>query len=202
MRVCFVGDSLVNGTGDPEFQGWTSRVCITAQKMGHDVTHYNLGVRGETSANIRDRWLSEVSVRLAATEEAVVVFSFGVNDLTIEGGEPRVSNQNSIENLRRILGESKRRYTTLMVGPPPTADAEKNISLARLSRDFSAACREIGVPYLDVFMRLQESGVWILEAAGNDGTHPRATGYAEMAKLVQSWPAWVNWLTPEEVSHV
>jgi lysophospholipase L1-like esterase len=26
MRICFVGDSITNGTGDPEYLGWVSRV--------------------------------------------------------------------------------------------------------------------------------------------------------------------------------
>jgi len=44
IRICFVGESFVNGTGDPEFLGWTGRVCRDAQRKGYEITHYNLGV--------------------------------------------------------------------------------------------------------------------------------------------------------------
>ena len=64
MRICFVGDSFVNGTGDPDCLGWAGRVCAAAQHDGHDITYYNLGVRRETTADIRDRWEREVSCRL------------------------------------------------------------------------------------------------------------------------------------------
>jgi hypothetical protein len=49
VRICFVGESFVNGTGDPECLGWTGRICVGANKKGYDITYYNLGVRRETS---------------------------------------------------------------------------------------------------------------------------------------------------------
>lgn len=33
MRICFIGDSFVNGTGDPECLGWAGRICVTARKL-------------------------------------------------------------------------------------------------------------------------------------------------------------------------
>jgi hypothetical protein len=52
MRICFVGDSLVNGTGDPVGLGWVGRACAAARRRGHEVTCYNLGIRRDTSADI------------------------------------------------------------------------------------------------------------------------------------------------------
>jgi hypothetical protein len=45
IRICFLGESFVNGTGDQEYLGWTGRICVNAHKKGHDITYYNLGVR-------------------------------------------------------------------------------------------------------------------------------------------------------------
>ena len=56
MRICFVGDSFVNGTGDPECLGWPGRICAAARRAGHDVTYYNLGVRRDTSGDVQARW--------------------------------------------------------------------------------------------------------------------------------------------------
>ena len=61
IRICFVGDSLVNGAGDPECLGWTGRICAGARGDGYDVTYYNLGVRGQTSADIASRWHEETA---------------------------------------------------------------------------------------------------------------------------------------------
>jgi lysophospholipase L1-like esterase len=35
LRICFVGDSLTNGTGDPDCLGWTGRVCASAYERGY-----------------------------------------------------------------------------------------------------------------------------------------------------------------------
>ena len=90
MRICFIGDSFVNGTGDPKYLGWTGRVCRAASGQRQDITYYNLGVRGETSADIETRWLSEISCRLPHYCDGRIVFSFGVNDTYFENGKTRV----------------------------------------------------------------------------------------------------------------
>lgn len=37
IRICFVGESFVNGTGDPAFLGWTGRVCANAHQKKKDM---------------------------------------------------------------------------------------------------------------------------------------------------------------------
>ncbi len=193
MRICFVGDSFVNGTGDPSYWGWTGRVCIAAHRQGHNITAYNLGVRGETSSDILNRWFSEVSIRLSSPEEGRVVFSFGVNDTTLEQGKLRVTQQNSLENARHILTEARARFPVLMVGLAPIADLNQNLIISDLSQQFNQICQTLDIPYLNIFSALQASPTWMKEVAENDGAHPREAGYAELAQLVQSWSAWQAW---------
>ena len=76
VRICFVGDSFVNGTGDPECLGWTGRICVNANKKGYDITYYNLGIRRDTSTDIAKRWLQEVSLRLPKEYDGRVVQHF------------------------------------------------------------------------------------------------------------------------------
>ena len=193
MHVCFVGDSFVNGTGDPECLGWAGRVCTAAHRAGQDITYYNLGVRAETSLEICDRWLREVTCRLPQEVDGRIVFSFGVNDTTLVNGKTRVALSDSLESTRQILSSAQRLYPTLMVGPPPTADAEKVSRIARLSQEFALLSREFNVPYLDVLVPLRASEVWMSEVAADDGAHPRSAGYSELARLMQRWPAWLSW---------
>ncbi len=194
MRICFVGDSFVNGAGDPEYLGWTGRICRAARRKGLDITYYNLGIRRNTSADIAVRWLEEVSRRLPEECNGRVVFSFGVNDTTLEEGKTRINFQNSIENTSKILTEANPLFPVLMVSPPPVPDIEQNIRVAELSRQFDSVCRQLGVPYLDVFNPLQASTVWLKEAAANDGYHPGLAGYSELAKLVERWCSWLSWI--------
>lgn len=193
MRICFLGESFVNGSGDPDCLGWTGRICVNAHKKGHDITYYNLGVRRETSTELRNRWLREVSYRLPKEYDGRVVFSFGVNDTTIENGKTRVALTQSIANLRSILSEAQSLYPVLMVSPPPCAEQEQNQRIANLAQEFALVCDELNVPYLNVFPILEKSNIWIDEAKNYDGAHPRSQGYAEFAQIVDKWDAWLNW---------
>lgn len=197
IRICFVGDSLVNGTGDRTHLGWTGRLCQALSQQGHAITYYNLGVRRETSSEIAARWFQEVSCRLPADCDRRVVFSFGINDTTLENGKLRVEQVTSLENTRRILNAAKLRYPVLLVGPAVTADPDHNQRIVTLSSQMALLCEELRVAYLDVFTPLQHSQTWIdgISAKG-DGYHPDAEGYAEFAQLVQGWSAWLNWFKP------
>lgn len=193
LRICFLGESFVNGTGDPQCLGWTGRICAHACHLGHDVTYYNLGVRGETSTQLKERWLQEVSYRLPPDRAGRIVFCFGANDTTIENGKTRVDFETSLENTRHILNIAKQIVPVLMVGTAPVGDLEQNQRIARLSAAFASVCNEIDVPYLNIFTSLQASDVWINEAIANDGAHPRAAGYTQLAQLVQNWQPWLSW---------
>lgn len=196
VRICFIGDSFVNGTGDPECLGWTGRICANANKKGYDITYYNLGIRRNTSSDIEKRWLQEVSLRLPKEYSGRVVFSFGLNDTTVENGKTRVDFIDSIRNARKILSEAKQLYPVLMIGPAPYAeqeDPQRQKRTSDLSKQFALICEELNIPYLNVFPILEKSNIWIDEARANDGAHPRAGGYAEFARIVENWDAWLNW---------
>lgn len=196
VRVCFFGDSFVAGYGDPTFLGWVGRVCGTASAGGLDMTCYNLGVRRDTSRDVRARWREEAGRRLPSPEEARLVFSFGANDITREGGGTRVPLEDSVENCRAILSEARRLCHTLMIGPPPFAAADPEL-LGSLSSRFAAISGEVGVPFLDIWTPLMASGTFVRETAVCDGAHPAAGGYAEMAALVGDWPAWKQWFSQD-----
>ena len=95
-----------NGAGDPECLGWVGRVCAAAMRASHDLTCYNLGIRGETSDELRRRWREEADRRLPAALDPRMVFCFGVNDTTAEGDGTRVPLERSLANVRAILTEA------------------------------------------------------------------------------------------------
>ncbi len=193
VRICFLGESFVNGTGDPQYLGWTGRICVNANQKGYDITYYNLGVRRETSTELKNRWFREVSYRLPQEYDGRVVFSFGANDTTMENGKTRVPINQSIENIYNILSEAKQLYPVLMVSPAPCGDREQNQRIANLSQEFAGVCQQLNIPYLNVFPILKKSSVWIDEAKNNDGAHPRAGGYQELAQIVDNWDGWLSW---------
>jgi lysophospholipase L1-like esterase len=190
LRICFVGDSYVNGTSDPEYLGWTGRVSVAARRKGYNLTSYNLGVRRETSSDIFKRWQQEVQPRFPSGCTPFVAFSLGANDTTLENGQMRVTEVRSVENVREILRTAKQSYAVVMVGPPPMADVEQNLRTRRLSSLFAEVAESEGVPFLSVFDQLAADDVWMSEVTVGDGAHPGAAGYATLAALVEAWPRW------------
>ena len=201
LRICFVGDSFVNGTGDDDALGWAGRVCRAARGRGVPLTRYDLGVRRDTSALILRRCAAEVAARLDGVPcDGRVVFSFGANDATHEAGRPRVEPAATLANARALLGWSRGRYPTLMVGPPPIADdPAHDARVAALSAALGRLCAGLEVPFLDLHGPLSGDAAWRAEALAGDGVHPNAGGYTRAAVLVEAWApwrAWTSWQNP------
>jgi len=192
VRICFIGESFINGTGDSTHLGWTGRLCVALSQQGYSVTYYNLGIRRETSTELAKRWQAEAERRLPSGFDNYIVFSFGTNDATRENGRLRVELIDSVENARQILSTAKQICPVLMVSPPPTADEERHPRVKVLCEHFFTLCQKLTIPYLDVFTPLLNSSVWMAEVEAGDGAHPDAAGYEELAQLVQSWSAWSN----------
>ena len=105
IRICFFGDSIVNGTGDDACLGWVGRVCSSARRRGIDLTCYNLGIRRETSTHIMARWQIEARTRLPNQYDGHLVFSFGSNDCCPgdDVGGVRVAPKRAIANANAIF---------------------------------------------------------------------------------------------------
>jgi acyl-CoA thioesterase-1 len=207
LRICFVGDSLTNGTGDHAFLGWPGRICRREVQAGHDITCYNLGIRAETTEMIRPRWRAECAPRLLDGFPGALVFSFGTNDTAEEAGRTRVAAGRSIENARAVIAEAMDWKPTLWIGPPPIDESQQpfqagpgspvrsfsNARIAALSDAFAAAAADMGVPYLDLFTPLAGDDAW--RRAVGDGVHPPDDGYAIIAERVAGWDAWRRWFS-------
>ena len=196
MRICFFGDSFVNGTGDDACLGWVGRVCAAARHARRDVTCYNLGIRGDTTAHVLQRWRCEAEARLLPEHDGRLVFSFGANDCcpTTNGDGVRVAPGQAIANAKTILTVARASRPTLMVGPLPVGDAATDRRIAALSTEFATLCAGLGVPYLDLFDLVAASPVWSREVAQGDGAHPNTGGYGEVAEAFILWAPWRRWI--------
>jgi lysophospholipase L1-like esterase len=212
LRICFVGDSITQGTKDDTALGWPGRLVARARAQGHDFCCYNLGIRRETSKDIDRRWRAEVEARLPMTAPCAVVFMFGINDMQSADGELfRVGPPESVKTARAMLTEAKARWPVLWISPVPplpghrTKDAFPdleedyiNVRTKKLVEAYADLAKEIDVPFLDLYTPLQEPGLarwrWRRALEKGDGIHPVAAGYALMARLIWRWDAWQAWL--------
>lgn len=193
IRLCFLGDSFVNGAGDPELLGWTGRLAHDLAQQGHRLTYYNLGIRGETSSGLRQRFEQELSLRFNEQQPALIVLSFGANDTAFELGKPRVATRQTLANLVWLIQHLPPQHQLMIIGPPLVADPAHNQRIRQLSAAMSPICGQAGIPYLDTSQALASKWAWMNEVKRIDGAHPQAGGYAVLADMVQQWPVWQEW---------
>jgi len=189
VRICFVGDSFVNGTGDETALGWVGWLCRDAYAQGFPVTSYNLGVRRDTSRDVLRRLEAECTLRLPRDCDGRIVLSCGVNDAMWEAGATRVAFDESIANLTGMLSFASH-YRCLVIGPPPVDDDAHNARIERLSKAFAEAVQGQGVPFIDLFTPLASDVGYRRLVREGDGAHPGGEGYERMARVISSSPYW------------
>jgi acyl-CoA thioesterase-1 len=190
LRVCFLGDSYVAGVGDSAALGWTGRVVVAARAKGHDLTAYNLGVRGETGADILARAPAETAVRLAAGDRKAMVIAFGAND--IRRSRPL---DESLASLDGLLTLARYSGASTFVISPPLYVPEGDPPVATLAAGMAQACATLDVPYLDVRAGGVDWPLWWRQAKEGDGAHPGAESYAGYAQTFAAWTPWRTWLS-------
>ena len=196
VRVCFVGDSFVAGLGDSTGLGWVGRIANESHRRELPLTTYNLGVRRDTSLLICERLAREVAPRLRQAEVPRIVVSYGVNDTSFENGTTRVSRADSVAALRSINIASGR--TELMfIGPPAVDDDYQNERISDLSDALQKESNSLGIPYLGCFESTVANSVWRRQVREGDGFHPDATGYEQLAAIIQA--PLLEWLSPHAI---
>ncbi len=190
VGLCFIGASTTAGYGDPKGLGWVGRVVSRTQHADLDLTAYNLGVRGNTSADVMSRWRDECGPRWAGRSERRLVISVGAADVLTGASMAR-----SRLNLANILDEaSSSGIAAFVVGLTPGLDAELNARIEQLAQAQADVCARRDVTYVDCFRPLVGHDQWIGElAASPDGAHPGQAGYGLIAWLVLH-NGWYDWM--------
>jgi lysophospholipase L1-like esterase len=207
LRVCFIGDSIVLGTGDDELVGWPGRLCRSIRKP--PITVYNLGVRGDTSADVLRRWRAEATWRLPRERRSGGVFGFGLNDCFNDRLRWEAAVGLVVERARRIMHDATLLFPSMFVGPAPvdeerglacgsleSVDRGLNGRIEYLNVELKEAARLDGFPYLDVFFSLQRDSKWRDAVGSGDGVHPVGAGYELLAHRVSRWQPWLGLLDP------
>jgi lysophospholipase L1-like esterase len=137
-HICFFGDGLIQGIGDPLHVAWPERLAalenglgaamgdlppafqVQDQLGGNGVRAYSLGIAWDTSAEIRLRWRDEAMARLLPHSKAGLVFSFGLADMAAtDRGGMQQSLWDSTVHAEAILSEAASEWPVLWIGPPP-----------------------------------------------------------------------------------
>jgi lysophospholipase L1-like esterase len=189
--VCVVGDDLVSGIGDPRALGWVGRVAARTRSEDGSIAAavLPLGVPGESTGGLRDRWEDEVVRRRGGGDDRLVI-GLGVGD-ALAG----TSLARSRLNLADILdGAAKHRMPAFVVGPPPPLEHDLRTVTAELAGGWADVASRRGVPFVDCFAPLVQHEQWHADLAASGGQHPGQAGYGLLAWLVLhgGWHAWLG----------
>lgn len=210
-HIYFVGDSITAGAWDDR-GGWVSRVIgtimqkvIKADADGGSFycLPYNLGVSGDTVADILPRIKAEISTRRKSDgdpKKVQIVFDIGTNDSVYLIGEdrPKFTDEDFRSNLEKLIKISKEISANIsFVGLIPVNDdilnpipwapekAYANKYVKNFENIISAVCKENNIPFLPMFER------WIAMSDYKDhlidGAHPNSKGHALLAKQIEDF---------------
>jgi lysophospholipase L1-like esterase len=201
-RVIAFGDSLIYGYGDPVNGGWVEQ--LRRQWMGRDNGHvlYNLGVRGDTTAQVNHRLEQEFLLRgeLRNKHPDLMILSVGVND------SPRVGKRSSRSmtdydrftlEIVNLLDKAQDLCPVMFVGMVPVDESKmpflgcmhfNHEDQYRYKEFTKSACQARDIPYLDIFDLWQERGeTWISDRLCQDGLHPNSEGYLALFEDICHW---------------
>ena len=191
FRVCFLGDSFTLGTGDDTGLGWVGHVLPIERGRGVNLTAYNLGIRGQTGAQIAERAAGEVSARISERgDRQGVVICFGANDLYL--GRPQSESIQALHGmLQWIRGDG---FAAFVLAAPPLAEAALQPEQNALNQALSQVSADFAAPFLDLPAAVDDWSAWHAEAIVGDGVHPGAEGYRRVAAAFTAWSPWRDWL--------
>ncbi|QPK94398.1 lysophospholipase [Actinomyces sp. zg-332] len=190
VRLCVLGDEITLGAGDERSLGWLGRVMSRVQR---NVPIYvmPLGLPGDTSSTLLDRWEKECFPRFSNTSENKLVINLGVGDIT-QG----ISSTRSRLNLANILDSvSAYDIDIFVVGPCALPYIDQH-ALQELSAGYQNVCERRSIKYVDTFTPLREHDQWLTDFNVGDGLHPGQTGYGLLAWLVLHY-GWCEWMGSE-----
>jgi lysophospholipase L1-like esterase len=207
-RICFIGDAFTVGAGDETVLGWVGRVVQAEWERNHDVTIYNLGVRGDSTRTMLPRWRRECEARLPHGSTGRLVFMFGGNDAKeVVGAGIEVPIEESVANARTIIAAAAAWLPTLWISLIPMHETKPyprllpgtpeyrfdNQRQAAYTQRYAEVAQELAVPFLDIHTPLLHDPEWQGLTQAGDGSNPNAAGYARVAALISTWPAWRAW---------
>lgn len=195
MRIFIFGASTTYGVGDPE-GGWATRIRKWIDEKGEPDKHriYNLGIPGDTSSDLLERFENEVNARVRKKAENIFIISVGANDSQwfTKEEKHRVPPDQYEKNMRLLFQKAQKHGNKLFfvgfapldeskVDPIPWAPEKsyKNEFVQQYDQIVKKVCEEMSVVYIELFSHMDEKDIL-------DGVHPTAEGHKKIFEQVKN----------------
>lgn len=204
-KILIFGDSITHGAWDTEKGGWVQRIKSfldeeTLSESENEHTIYNLGVSGNTTEDLLERFEFETKQRLKEDdEELIFIFAIGVNESQFIHSKNglRFSPEEYEDNLNELLNLAKKfSLKIIFIGLTPidetkttpipwdTDKSYKNEYINKFNDILRKFCKEKKIYFIEIFERLIERDYQnLLE----DGLHPNSEGHKKVFEIVRDF---------------
>jgi len=173
-EILIFGDSIAYGAWDRE-GGWVQRLrkFLDERNLADPNFRclvYNLGISGNTSADLLERVEFETEQRLKAGEETIIIYAIGINDSQFvhSKGEHNVPLDEFRENIQKLI-ELARKYSSKIafLGLTPVDEVKttplprnpdksyKNEYIERYNKVIRKVCEENEIYFIEILERLK-----------------------------------------------
>ena len=200
MTILFFGDSITWGAWDEE-GGWVARIKkhVDAKTIASSFDYYqdiyNLGISGDKTDDILERFEGETKSRIDEEQESAIVFAIGVNDSQHIDNQGHRVPINQFENNLKSLIEKARKFSNkiVFVGLFPVDDSKldptpwddnkcyKNEYVEKYNEIIKKGCNSCQVDFIDLYGKFIDKHYKDLLL---DGLHPNTEGHKQIAEVV------------------
>jgi len=116
-KICIFWDSIVRGTGDPEWGGRATRLRLKIESEHQNIQVFPLGISGNTTGDLLKRF----AVEAVARNPSLIILSWGINDSKVysEDKKELMALQEFVRNYKELLRQAKV-YTDQIICVWPT----------------------------------------------------------------------------------
>lgn len=178
VTIAALGDSLTQGYGLAQGEGFVPRLEAWLNEQGAEVTVLNAGVSGDTTAG----GLSRVDWTLTPEVDAMIV-ALGGNDL-LRGIDPANSRAN-LEGILRAAQDAGVEVLLVGLSAPGNYGPDYKAAFDAMYPELAA---EYGTLHFESFLKgltdLPDRGAALREYMQEDGIHPSAKGVARIVEAM------------------
>ena len=178
IQIGIWGDSIVHGGCDVELGGWVNRLrlYLAKRELGDHV--FNLGLGGQTSAQVLARLATEIEARAGHID--YVMIGVGTNDLMYElrGEKTSAEFQANLEQICECIRASNKKG--ILLSMPPRQIEDRGIG-EKLDAIMRATAEAFQMGWIDLGRALRP------EHLLPDGVHPNAAGHERLFQEVKRY---------------
>lgn len=194
MNILIFGDSIVWGVGDDK-GGWAERLKNSETQN----TIYPLGIPGDSSQDLLERFESEAQARLDYEDENLILIAIGTNDSYhfVKDQNCNVSLEKYAGNLARLAQKAKEYNSKIaFLGLTPLNDALLNPVpwkpdkfyklefVEEYNQELKNFCNQNNLPFIDVMDKFMQKD-W--RNMLSDGLHPNPEGHQLLFEIVKEF---------------